>query len=130
MDLPGAYQMGVMRQLLTDYPWYQLEPDQERDLLVHPRQQIGIHVPVARSQSGDHVLLYIPENMPVRIRTGQLGWANVTARWFNPRDGQYQYLDTFANQNILEFQPPQTERDPDFVLILEKGSRVDGVRPD
>lgn len=34
MDLSGAYQMGLLKRLFTDYPWYKLIPDQENALVV------------------------------------------------------------------------------------------------
>ena len=121
MDFPGAYQMGFLKQLLTDYPWYELVPDQTGEVIaggsfVHQRLR---YVPAAISADRRFALVYVPHNMRVCINMDIIAGGTIVAKWFNPRSGAYRFIGEYANSGIEGFQPPDDDRDPDYVLVLE-----------
>jgi hypothetical protein len=124
MDFPGAWQIGYLRTLLTDYPWHQLEPDRPADgrqIVVRGSGSHGTYVPAAVSRDRRVVVAYIPEPMPIWVNAACLGVSRkVTARWFDPRTGQYRFERVVSPEaDSVRFDPP--EGGPDWVLILERG---------
>lgn len=121
MNFQGAYQMGFLKQLLTDYPWYELVPDQTGEVIaggsfVHNRLR---YVPAAISADRRFALVYVPHNMRVRINMDIIAGGTIVAKWFNPRSGAYRFISEYANSGIEGFQPPEDDVDPDYVLVLE-----------
>jgi hypothetical protein len=121
MDFLGAHQMGFLKKLFLDYPWYELVPDQEETVIaggrfVHPRLR---HIPAALSEDRRFALVYVPYDMRVCIDTGVLAGERISAKWFNPRDGAYLFIGEYTDAGIQGFRTPGDDADPDYVLVLE-----------
>jgi hypothetical protein len=113
--------MGILKRLLTDYPWYELVPDQEHRVIAggeFTAERLR-HVPAAVSADGRFALLYVPHEMRVCVNMDVIARGPVTARWFNPRNGAYQFVGEVPNEGVQHFVTPAQDRDPDYVLVLE-----------
>jgi hypothetical protein len=123
LDFLGAHQMGFLKKLFTDYPWYKLIPDQENKLIAGGkflRKRLR-HIPGALAEDDTFALVYVPNEMRVCIDLGQLVAERVIARWFNPRIGTYHFIGEYCGSGIEQFRPPDGDRGHDFVLVLEAG---------
>jgi hypothetical protein len=133
MDFPGAWQMGIMRELFTRYPWHELIPEQEGRLALPWNAPAGAYTPAAIARDGRYALVYFPEATAVGIDTSALSppaspsgatsstaARRLVARWFDPRTGAYQWDRRIDSSGVYRFVPPISHGDPDFVLILER----------
>ena len=118
MDLPGAFQMGHLRRLLTDCAWYKLVPERENRLVVHGCGEGAAYTPAARSADGDLALVYVPERMPIWVDLGQLAGDRVTALWFDPCSGAYVWAGEYEAAGVERFDVPVDVAEPDHVLVL------------
>jgi len=137
MDFLGAFHMGHMRTLFTDYPWHMLVPDQKHELVTRQtithgnlmREDIdGVmsgantesmsHIPAARARDGSFAVVYTPVQQRFAVDLSGFDGAPVKARWFDPRTGRYADAGEHAGGEI-EFTPPRDE-DPDCALVLAR----------
>lgn len=118
MDFPGAYQMGYLRDLLTNYPFHKLIPDQEHQLVTYGYEQRAPHAPAAISKDNDFALVYFPEHIPLWIDTTLLKGNVSSAYWFDPTCGQTHWIGDYQS-GTQQFEPEFRAPNPDFVLILE-----------
>jgi hypothetical protein len=123
MDFPGAFQMGYLRKLFTDYPFHKLVPDQERKIVTHGSGERGAYVPAARADGGAFALAYVPERMPIWVDLRAIASERVRAVWFNPRTGAYAWQGDYVERGVMRFDPPTSDPEPDYVLVLEKSSK-------
>ncbi len=78
------------------------------------------YLAAAGSTDNSFVLIYLAKGQPVKIKMSKLK-ANVTASWFNPRNGFKKQFGVFRNSGITEFIPPSSGEGNDWLLILERG---------
>lgn len=120
MDLPGEFNMGHLKKLMLDYPFYKLVPDQEKALVAHGSEEGASYIPAAISVDKDFALAYIPENQPVYINMSVLKGEMISTLWYNPRKGVYTPGKCFSSTNsFVEFTPPVDDIEPDYVLVLK-----------
>jgi len=118
-DFDGAFQMGILRDLLTRYPFHKLIPAQNHEIVVHGYGADGTFTPAARADDSSFALVYVPEYMPVWVDTACLGGEFVRVSWFDPRTGQTMLVGQYPAQGVERFVPPFAT-EPDFILILER----------
>jgi hypothetical protein len=103
---PAAEQMRHLRDLIESHGFYDRVPAQDR---------LEINYVLAQRQAataGDNYLLvYCPCGLPCKVK--DIG-RDFTARWFNPRTGEY----TKAEGKDLYFIPPHSGRNFDYVLEI------------
>ncbi len=117
MAYEGSRQVGLMRRLFEQRPWYKLVPDQS--VLTSESGSGPYRLGAARAEDGSFVIAYTPRGQPLNIRMNKLAGAKVKARWYDPRDGSWSVIGEFANARIHEFIPPSGGEKNDWVLILE-----------
>jgi hypothetical protein len=117
----GSRQVGLLRRLFELRPWHKLVPDQS---VVASGQGKGEdHVRAARAADGSFVLAYVPRGKPVGIKMDRLSGKRVTARWFDPRDGTWRAIGTYANSGTRDFTPPSRGKTRDWVLVLDDAAK-------
>lgn len=67
----------------------------------------------------DFLLVYIPYENLVDIKTDKLSGKQLQALLFNPRDGHTIDLGTFSNSGIKRIDPPSKGRGSDWLVIIE-----------
>jgi hypothetical protein len=117
LDYPAAGQMGIMRRLFEERPWYKLEPHQS--VLASEVGSAPFRLVAARAENGAFAIAYTPNGRPFRIHMNKLAGAKAKARWYDPRDGTWQSAGEFATTGVREFTPPSAGENDDWVLVLD-----------
>jgi hypothetical protein len=114
---PGAGQMGVLRRLFEQRPWYQLKPDQS--VLASEPGGGPLRLVAARADDDRSVIAYLPEGEPVRIDMAKVSGKPVKAHWFYPREGTWLSIGDFGNTGVREFTAPSRGANNDWLLVLD-----------
>jgi hypothetical protein len=117
LNYPGAGQMGVMRRLFEEQPWYKLKPDQS--MLASEPDSGPFRLVAARAEDGTFAIIYSPRGQNVSVHLDKLTGAKVKARWYDPRDGSWRDIDDFAATGAREFNPPSHGEKDDWALVLD-----------
>jgi hypothetical protein len=118
MQYPGAEQMGHVIRFFESVPWWQLVPDLRHQILLQGYGQYtkSDYVTAAATADKSWFVAYMPKPGPLTIDLGQLQGPKITARWYNPRTGEYTSAGEFSNQGVKKIHSPLQE---DWVLILK-----------
>ncbi len=124
---PGASQMQHGKHLMLSRPFLQRIPD---DSLIVP-DRVVTSVPGAgryrfvatRDLEGTYAMVYAPVGRSFQVRTEALKAKELTAWWFNPRDGQANRIGTFRKEPVHSFTPPSPGEMLDWVLVLDDAAK-------
>lgn len=117
LDLPGAFQMGYMRQLFESFPWQNLLPDQSVIKNDNP-EDAGYQI-AAVSKDKDFLIAYTPYGRPLQIDMTRLSGKSFYAFWFNPRDNTRIKIGTVGNDPAVDFKPYAAGPGTDWVLVIK-----------
>jgi hypothetical protein len=124
----GSRQVGLMRRLFELRPWFKLVPDQT---VVAAGQGDGEdHVQAAKADDGSFVIAYLPRGRTVSVRMDKVSGESVKAWWYDPRDGTWREIGTYASTGTREFAAPSQGDRSDWVLVLDdakKGYPTEGT---
>lgn len=122
IDSPGAFGLSHLRKLVELRPWFECVPDQS---VIASGQGSGEdHVQAMRQKDGGFILAYLTFGNRVGIDVSKLSGKRFKASWFDPREGVFAEIGTFANGGgAAEFVPPTSGRDNDWVLVVEDAGR-------
>jgi len=121
MNYPAAGQMGAMRRLFEQRPWYRLMPDQS--VLASDPGSGPFRVVAARAEDGSFVIVYAPEGKPLSINMDKVSAKAVKAQWYDPREGTGQHIGEYPNTGRREFIAPSRGEQSDWVLVLEDAAK-------
>lgn len=113
---PGAEQMRHLRKLLMSRDFAELKPCQE--LL---SENYGGANYISAAKGKNYAFIYTPNGLDIKVNMRVLK-ANITAGWFNPRNGIYTFARTEATEKSEDtaiFTPPSSGRNNDWVLMLD-----------
>jgi len=123
INQPGGAQMQHARALLESRPFLTRVPD---DTMVVtgpvPTSMPGAgryHFSGTRDAGGSYLMVYAPVGRPVAVRMSAITGSQVTAWWFNPRDGQATRIGSFPATGERTFTPPDPGELLDWVLVLD-----------
>jgi hypothetical protein len=117
----GSRQMGFMRRLFELRPWYMLIPDQS--MLASEPGDAADHVQAARAEDNSFLLAYLPHGRPVQIHMDRIAGKDIKARWYNPREGTWLDIGTYANTATRKFTAPSQGPRNDWVLVLDDAAK-------
>jgi hypothetical protein len=117
MAYVGSRQVGLMRRLFEQRPWYKMVPDQS---VLAPEPGGGPYrLVAARAEDGSFVIAYTPRGQPLSIHMDTLRDSPVKAQWYDPRDGTWRVIGQYPNKGTQEFVPPSQGEQDDWVLVLD-----------
>jgi hypothetical protein len=114
---PGSRQMGWMRHILTQRPFWKLRPDQS--LIAGSEREGGEHRRAARAIDNTFALVYLPTGGPVEVQLGDFPVDPVQLWWFEPKSGAIRNGGTHRGRMTLGLQAPSGGRGNDWLLIVE-----------
>ena len=120
LDLPGAFQMTHLRNLIESRPMLSRIPDQSVALDARSGPD---HLRATRDESRSYALVYTPVGRPFTVRMGAIASPKVRGWWFNPRDGAAVRIGDFLSLGEQEFTPPDSGEKRDWVLVLDNAAK-------
>lgn len=131
LDTAGAAQLGLMEAFFRSLPWYTLVPDQAHQFVTggygtfasSGYVQGNDYVTAALAPDGTTGVVYLPTSHTITVNLTRMS-GSVMARWFDPTDGHYTAIGTFANSGTRPFSSPPAHSDgfDDWVLLLQTTS--------
>lgn len=123
IDQPGAAQMQYGRKLMESRPFLTRIPD--NSIIV--ADDVATSVPGAgryrfvatRDQNGTYAMVYAPVGRPFTVRMDVIQESEVTAWWYNPRNGEAKKVGEYSNTGTRYFTPPSPGENLDWVLVLD-----------
>ncbi|MDF1550138.1 MAG: glycoside hydrolase family 140 protein [Bacteroidales bacterium] len=113
----GASQLINLNKLFKIYSIANLLTDQSVIYGINPKGEN--HIRAAISTKNDWAFVYLSQGQKVNVVMSKIHDENVSAFWFNPRDGKKIFIGEFKNNKIEEFIPPTNGISNDWLLILE-----------
>jgi hypothetical protein len=113
----GSRQVGLVRRLFEQRPWYKMTPDQS--VLATEPGGGPYRLVAARAGDGSFVIAYAARGQALSIRMDKLAGSSANAQWYDPRDGSWRAIGQFPNTGIQEFVPPSHGEQADWVLVLD-----------
>lgn len=124
MDLPGAYQMGYMKNFFKSFPWQNLVPDLSVIKNENP-EDAGFQI-VAVSKNKDFLIAYTPYGRSFKIDMTKLSGNSFYAYWFNPRDETRIKIGEVKGDQTSEFKPYAAGPGTDWVLVILDNTKISG----
>ncbi len=124
LDLPGALQLGFLKNLMESGSMKGLNPD--NSLIVSGLGICSDYCAAIRNKS--HAYIYIPTGNQITLKMGCISGKNVKTWWFDPRTGNRIFIAEFENNGLRVFDVPgiseklswlRSGRGCDWVLIIE-----------
>jgi len=109
--------MQYVKKLFELRPFSKLVPDQSVIYGKNPRD--STHIRSAKAEDGSFCIVYLPIGEPVKINMKKVSGKQVTAWWYNPRNGKAEKIIKTTNEGIKEFIPPATGQGNDWILVLD-----------
>jgi hypothetical protein len=116
LDAPGAFQMGLLKQIFCARDWWNLVPDQSL-IAGQPIPGSTLNT-AARAADGTWGILYLSRPATISLHLGKLG--NLTssqAHWVDPRNGSLSGAIDLREHSTPVFSTPQGWEDS--ILVIE-----------
>ena len=117
LHFPAAEELCYLRSLFSDYPWYNLVPDQDGSLVTQGSMGGSLRIQGAVARDRSYALVNGPEPMPVWIDLTRLCGEFVDAFWFSPSNGRYTFLHRYQAEEKVRFS--LEGETGDWVLVLD-----------
>jgi hypothetical protein len=117
MGYEGSRQVGLMRRLFEQRPWYKMVPDQS--VLASEPGGGPFQLAAARAEDRSFAIGYTPVGQSVRVSLDSLNGAQVKAQWYDPRAGTWIAIGQYPRKGVQEFVPPSHGEKDDWVLVLD-----------
>lgn len=132
VNLPGARQVGYIRQILEPHPWQKLVPDWNHAAVTSGYGTYGNNDYVTAGKASDGTLLvaYTPNSRTLTINMASLA-GPVQAYWYDPSNAQATNLGNFPNTGSKTFTTPVSNAagDKDFILLLTSAPPTPDTTP-
>jgi hypothetical protein len=116
LELPGSFQMGILKKLFESLPWQTLSNDQR---LLSPTFLLKFsHTLAVSSSCKNTILVYSPYGKSFRLKLTIPQARKMVAFWFNPADGKVSPGGEFTGSKSIKFMPLTSRTAKDTVLVL------------
>ena len=121
LDTPGAFQMGLMRQLFESRPFTRLAPAPA--MLRDAPASGGAKVRAACATDGSFAFIYSPRGENFTVDKNFLKVRRMREIWYDPRYGASYVVHTTDTHGYQTYTPPTSGRGQDWVLIIEDAAQ-------
>lgn len=122
LDLPGAWDMGLVRRLMESRPVTERIPFNE----IVRNEYVPETDAIVATRGEDYVMVYIPTGWGAAIDMERCGWPLARGWWYNCRDGGVKALGELSAEGVRTFAPETGGRGNDWVLVLDNAERSFG----
>ncbi|HLO83000.1 MAG TPA: glycoside hydrolase family 140 protein [Chitinophagaceae bacterium] len=120
LDRPGAIQAGYLRWLIESRSPIGRIPDQS---MIIDGQGVGAEYMTSfRDEHGRYGMIYLPIGKKIRVDASFIRGSQLVAWWFDPRRNLAIRIGKMGKSNSLEFIPPATGGENDWVLVIDDAS--------
>ncbi|RFZ84088.1 DUF4038 domain-containing protein [Mucilaginibacter terrenus] len=119
LDLPGAKQMNLVRQLMESHPMLDRVPDQT----ILNESNNGPADRIQATRGKDFLYVYTAAGQPFTVIAGKISGDKLNAYWFDPRSGKVTTLEPVSNKQNNRYTPPSTGYGQDWVFVLDDASK-------
>ena len=115
---PGSRSMTHFGKLFASRPWSLLVPDYAETVVSGNRGSIGgsDYVMAARASDGSVIMAYLPKGQTVTVDMSRVAGGAADAWWYDPENGNPQYLGEFPTSGSQDFTPLDNS---DRVLVID-----------
>lgn len=94
LEMPGAYAMKHLRDVMEKERWYEYQPDWENNLLLEGKGRYASndYTVSAIHRNGKKAMIYVPSPRAMTVDLTQLVGNKGTAKLLNPANGQWQSM--------------------------------------
>jgi hypothetical protein len=108
--------MVYIKKLMLSKPYFGRIPDQT--IIAGDAGEKYNRLIATRGKNYAFVYTYTGRVIPVNM--DKIAGAHIKASWYNPRDGKYSVIGSYANKGTQQFDPPGEEKaGNDWVLVFE-----------
>lgn len=118
IDRPGAFQAGYLRGLIESHQVLNRIPDQS--VIVGGQGEKGEYMAAFRAADSSYGMVYLPVGKTITVNATFISGNRIIASWFNPRTAHVVKAGVPAKNDAMQFTPPETGTEHDWVLILDK----------
>ena len=118
IDLPGSGQMQYLRRLIESRPMFERVPDQS---LITDARNANDRIQATRGN--DYIFIYSAQGKGFSVNTTKISGRELTAHWYNPKNGEAQAAGKFSKKSQQAFTPPSSGYGHDWVLIIDDASK-------
>ena len=116
LDRPGAFAIAHLVNLMNSRDFTDNIPAQE---IISENYLGAPHIRAIKNKN--YAYIYSPCGLRIKIAKDKLGFEPDGFIYYNPRNGEYhQATSEEKSGNILQFMPPSSGRNNDWVLIIEQ----------
>ena len=116
-DTAGAHWTKIAISFFEEYDWWKLVPTQDTIITNVNTGTTSMKI-AGVSSDADLVMVYFPTIQSSILKMDKITTAaTATCKWFNPMNGTYQAIASYATSGTRSFTPPSTWEDA--VLIME-----------
>lgn len=115
LDLPGAWDMIHVRNLMESRPFTDRIPFQE--IVKNENQKMTEFITATRGR--DYVMVYIPTGLAAQLDLKLCGWPKAKGWWYNCQTGEAEFFGEMETSQEKSFQPKTGGRENDWVLVLD-----------
>ena len=115
LDLPGAWDMIHVRNLMESRPFTDRIPFQE--IVKNENQKMTEFITATRGK--DYVMVYFPTGLVAQLDLKLCGWPKAKVWWYNCQTGDAEYFGEIETSQEKSFQPKTGGRGNDWVLVLD-----------
>jgi len=115
LDLPGAWDMIHVRNLMESRPFTDRIPFQE--IVQNENQQVTEFISATRGK--DYIMIYIPTGLEAVLNLKLCGWESAKVWWYNCQTGESIYSGEVETNQVKNYKPKTEGRSNDWVLLLD-----------
>lgn len=119
LHMPAGEQMAHVAEFFTAIDFWRLRPAPEVLATQPDKDAARRHIAAARSEAGDLLVVYVPEDRAVDIYQKSLP-PNFLASWFNPRTGEKAPVVAVVNEQSIQFATPDAG---DWLLFVKSSKK-------
>ncbi len=119
LDLTAAKQVKFIKRLIESRPILDRIPDQS--LVVE--NNLSAYERIQATRGNDYAFIYTALGKSFTVNLEKISGSQLTAIWFNPKNGEVKDAGKLENNGTKQFTPPTSGYGQDWVLVLDDASK-------
>lgn len=126
LEDPGYNQMKYLKALILSFPFF----DRVSDQSIISGQNGERYDRAIATRGNDHLLVYNYTARPMQIDLSKISGTKKNCWWFNPKNGELQYIGEFDGNKIVDFQLDVAYNSGNDRVLIAVDSAKEYIRKD